>query len=227
MMRKYDTCFFERYAQISLETLLGKEFECLQVEDRPDLQSADGASIGIEVTRAMEQSKEAASGLLKEMAGVAPLAKDGKRKSEEELIARSGYTYGLREGRYVGSKEYSFWAMALPLRHILKSKVSKCVNGFYGEYKKMGLYVFCKENLNETDVIKAYKYVMSLQEDSDIRYNRLYLSDISALHVCNLEDGLSEAARVVDFPIPQEMRKEFYLKAFRQQMDELSGSTCI
>ena len=57
--RKYDTCFFERYAQISLATLLGHEFDCLVNLDRPDLQSEDGKSIGIEVTRAMEESRAA------------------------------------------------------------------------------------------------------------------------------------------------------------------------
>lgn len=53
---KHDTCFFERYAQISLSTLLGSEFDSLVNLDRPDLQSPDGTSIGIEVTRAMEES---------------------------------------------------------------------------------------------------------------------------------------------------------------------------
>ena len=58
-MRKYGTCFFERYAKISLEALLGREFSGLVNKDRPDLQSPDGVSLGIEVTRAMEESREA------------------------------------------------------------------------------------------------------------------------------------------------------------------------
>ena len=67
-MRKFDTCFFERYAQITLETVLGKEYADLVNEDRPDLQKPD-KSLGIEVTRAMEPKKEAALTMLKEMAG--------------------------------------------------------------------------------------------------------------------------------------------------------------
>ena len=48
-MRNFDTCFFERYARITLETILGEEFGALMNEDRPDLQMPD-KSLGIEVT---------------------------------------------------------------------------------------------------------------------------------------------------------------------------------
>ena len=64
--RAFGTCFFEQYAQISLSALLGSEFDCLVNKDRPDLQSPDGKSIGIEVTRAMEESKQAEMALLKD-----------------------------------------------------------------------------------------------------------------------------------------------------------------
>ncbi|MBQ7751326.1 MAG: hypothetical protein IJR77_08960 [Bacteroidales bacterium] len=65
-MKRFDTCFFEQYAQISLSALLGSEFDCLENMDRPDLQSPDGKSLGIEVTRAMEESKGAELALLKD-----------------------------------------------------------------------------------------------------------------------------------------------------------------
>ena len=68
-MRKFDTCFFERYARITLETILGEEFGALVNEDRPDLQMPD-KSLGIEVTRAMEPHKDVAQEMLKEMAGL-------------------------------------------------------------------------------------------------------------------------------------------------------------
>jgi hypothetical protein len=58
-MRKFDTCFFERYARITLETILGEEFGALVNEDRPDLQMPD-KSLGIEVTRAIERHKDVA-----------------------------------------------------------------------------------------------------------------------------------------------------------------------
>lgn len=57
--REFGTCFFEQYAQISLSALLGREFDSLVNRDRPDLQTPDGMTVGIEVTRAMEESKSA------------------------------------------------------------------------------------------------------------------------------------------------------------------------
>ena len=212
--RKFGTCFFEQYAQISLSALLGSEFDCLVNRDRPDLQSMDGHSIGIEVTRAMEESKNAQLELLKDVAGITPA---GRRDEELDQILEYGYSYGLREGKYIGVKELSYWSMALPLRRIIESKVSKVGNGFYGHYDKMGLFIFSRENLRESEAFKAMDYTISLQKYLDIRYNRLYLADVNDLFVCNLDDGLKESSRLVRYAVTQEQRKEFYLEAVRRQ----------
>ena len=100
--RKFDTCFFERYAQITLEAFLGKEYSELVNEDRPDLQMPD-MSMGIEVTRAMEARKDAHSAMLQEMAGIELQEED---KEEVAKIISSGYGYGLQDGKYVGHLEY-------------------------------------------------------------------------------------------------------------------------
>lgn len=212
--RKFGTCFFEQYAQISLSALLGSEFDCLVNRDRPDLQSMDGHSIGIEVTRAMEESKNAQLELLKDVAGITPA---GRRDEELDQILEYGYSYGLREGKYIGVKELSYWSMALPLRRIIESKVSKVGNGFYGHYDKMGLFIFSRENLRESEAFKAMDYTISLQKYLDIRYNRLYLADVNDLFVCNLDDGLKESSRLVRYAVTQEQRKAFYLEAVRRQ----------
>ena len=88
--RAFGTCFFEQYAQISLSALLGSEFDCLVNRDRPDLQSEDCRSIGIEVTRAMEESKRAEQELLKDIAGITPAPRD----EEMEQILENGYATG-------------------------------------------------------------------------------------------------------------------------------------
>ncbi len=212
--RKFGTCFFEQYAQISLSALLGSDFDCLVNRDRPDLQSMDGHSIGIEVTRAMEESKNAQLELLKDVAGITPA---GRRDEELDQILEYGYSYGLREGKYIGVKELSYWSMALPLRRIIESKVSKVGNGFYGHYDKMGLFIFSRENLRESEAFKAMDYTISLQKYLDIRYNRLYLADVNDLFVCNLDDGLKESSRLVRYAVTQEQRKAFYLEAVRRQ----------
>ena len=135
--RPFGTCFFEQYAQITLATFLGGEMTSLVNRDRPDLQSPDGASVGIEVTRAMEESKLAQEALMKDIAGVTPSPRD----EEIEQILEYGYAYGLKKGKYIVLKELSYWSMAHPMKRILESKVSKVGNGFYGHFGKMGLFV--------------------------------------------------------------------------------------
>lgn len=211
--RPFGTCFFESYAQISLSAILGSEFDCLVNRDRPDLQSRDDRSIGIEVTRAMEESKKAEEALLRDIAGITP----APRGEEIDQILEYGYAYGLQEGKYIGVKELSYWSMALPLRRILESKVSKVGNGFYGRYEKMGLFVFCREDMKESEAVKAMNYTIQLQKYLDIRYNRLYLADVNDLFVCNLDDGLKDSFRLVRYPITQSQRKVFFSEAIKRQ----------
>ena len=213
---KHPTRFFEQYAQISLAELLGSEFAPLVNLDRPDLQSPDGCSIGIEVTRAMEESKLAEEALLKDIAGITECKED----EDIDQILEYGYGYGLRGGKYIGVRELPYWSMALPLRRILESKVSKVGNGFYGHFDKMGLFVFSKDNLRETDALKAMNYVMGLQKYLDVRYNRLYLADVDDLFACNLDDGISAAARLARYKVSQAQRRAFYAEAISRQLSE-------
>lgn len=211
-MSQFDTCFFERYAKISLETLLDEGFSSLVNKDRPDLQSPDGVSLGIEVTRAMPESKEAARSMLKEMAGVVPVPEE---REDYDTILTSGYGYGLQGGRYVGTKEYDYWSLALPMRRILESKVRKAGDGFYGSFKTLDLYVFCKDSLSEMEVLDTVRYTIGLQEEQTERYRFLYLSEISGLNVCNLTGDISDTYRVSRHPITAAQRKEFFHKALQ------------
>lgn len=131
--QKYDTCFFEKYAKIELDAVLGHDFDELVNLDRPDLQSPGSCRLGIEVTRAMEESKAAGLSLLQDIAGLT------KTLPEEDLdrVLLSGYAYGLQTGKYVGVKEMPYWKMALPMRRILESKVSKVASGFYGRFDRL------------------------------------------------------------------------------------------
>lgn len=209
--RKFDTCFFERYAQITLETLLGSRYADLVNEDRPDLQMPD-KSLGIEVTRAMEPSKDVAKSLLKEMAGLEIKEDD---KEEMEQIISSGYGYGLQEGRYIGQIEYEYWALAQPLRRIIKSKVGKVGSGFYGNFDEFGLYIFCKDNLSEEEVILTMEYTSDLQRNLDMRYSKMYLSLIDRLYVCDLTnvDRLVKKTECTSYEIDRRMCKEFFLSS--------------
>ena len=213
--REFGTCFFEQYAQITLSALLGREFDGLVNRDRPDLQSPDGRSLGVEVTRAMQQSKYAAEQMLLDVAGQTPPPRD----AEIEQILENGYAFGLQEGKYIGVKELAYWTMALPLRHIIESKVGKVGNGFYGHFDKTDLFVFSLENLGATEALKAMNYTLSLQKCLDNRFDRLYLADVDDLFVCNLNDGLTESSRMLRYRISQEQRRDFYQEAVRRQND--------
>lgn len=209
--RKFDTCFFERYAQITLETCLGPEYAALVNEDRPDLQMPD-RSLGIEVTRAMEPRKDAAMSMLKEMAGFEVAEQD---REEVDQIIKSGYGYGLQEGKYMGHLEYEYWSLAQPLRRIIESKVSKVGSGFYGEFAEYGLYIFCKDNLTEEEVILTMEYTSDLQRHLDVKYSKMYLSLIDRLYVCDLTkvDYLHHKTKCTSHEISRKMCKDFFLKA--------------
>ena len=210
-MRKFDTCFFERYARISLMTLLGQEYAALINEDRPDLQMED-KSLGIEVTRAMEPRKDVAREMLQEMAGLEVQESD---REEMREILRSGYGYGLQDGRYIGHLEYEYWALALPLRRIIASKIEKVGSGFYGDFKEFGLYIFCKDNLSHDEVILTMEYASDLQRHLDVKYSKMYLSLIDRLYVCDLTqvDRLDHKTTCTSHDISREMCKEFFLQA--------------
>ena len=215
-IRKFGTCFFEQYAQISLSALLGREFESLVNLDRPDLQSPAGRAIGIEVTRAMEESREAEEELLKDLSGFTRTQED----EDIDNILEYGYAFGLHCGKYIGIRELPYWKMALPMRRIIESKVAKVGSGFYGNFDKMGLFVFSKDNLGEADALKTMNYTISIQKYQDIRYNRLYLADVDDLFVCNLDDGITPGSRLIRYKISQEQRREFYLEAVRRQLGQ-------
>ena len=209
---KFDTCFFERYAHICLETLLGESYKPLINVDRPDLQMPDH-SLGIEVTRAMEPKKDVAHDLLKEMAGFEVSNED---KEEVAQIIKSGYGYGLQNGKYIGHLEYDYWALAQPLRRIIESKVHKVGSGFYGEFNEYGLYIFCKDDLTEEEVLMTIDYTCDLQRHLDIKYSKMYLSLIDKLYVCDLSssDHTEGPAKCASHEITPGMRRLFFMQAF-------------
>ena len=212
--RKFDTCFFERYAQITLETCLGSHYAALVNEDRPDLQMPDG-SLGIEVTRAMEPNKDVAISMLKEMAGFEVAEQD---REEVDQIIKTGYGYGLQEGKYIGHLEYEYWALAQPLRRIIESKVRKVGSGFYGEFAEYGLYIFCKDDLSEEEVRLTMEYACDLQRHIDIRYSTMYLSLIDKLYVCDLKgaDCTAEPGRCSSYDLSRGMRRLFFMEAYAE-----------
>jgi hypothetical protein len=203
---KFDTCFFERYAMVSLATLLGEHYAHLVNRDRPDLQDEE-QGIGIEVTRAIRENKNVANALVNEMAG-----EDIKEVNAEDLqhINQSGYAYGLDDGSIIGRNEYEFWSLALPLKRILEIKMNKVNDGFYGDFDEFGLFVFTKEDLDIDQIKQTIAFMMEKQAYQNRLYSRLFLSQIQTLFDCDLETG-----RYRKFKISEEQRRSFYEEAIK------------
>ncbi len=211
--RKYDTCFFERYAMLQLQMLLGHKFDNLANRDRPDLQSVGSNSLGIEVTRAMEGGKEAALQMLKDISGMTKDEYDNA--ADFQTIIESGYGYGLREGSFIGGIELDYWKSAQPMMDIISNKVSKVSSGFYGCFDEFGLFIFSKEHINVINAFDTVQYTLNLQQPFDTKYSRLYISAISDFYACNLEDGISPDFRVTSIKVDELMRRDLFLSALR------------
>ena len=203
---KFDTCFFERYAMVSLATLLGEHYAHLVNRDRPDLQDEE-QSIGIEVTRAIRENKNVANALVNEMAG-----EDIKEVNAEDLrhINQSGYAYGLGDGSIIGRNEYEFWSLALPLKRILEIKMDKVNNGFYGDFDEFGLFVFTKEDLDLDQIKQTIACMREKQAYQNRLYSRLFISQIQAMFDCDLETG-----QYKKYKVSREQRRQFYEEAIR------------
>ena len=206
---KFDTCFFERYAMVSLATLLGEHYAHLVNRDRPDLQDEE-QSIGIEVTRAIRENKNVANALVNEMAG-----EDIKEVNAEDLrhINQSGYAYGLGDGTLVGRNEYEFWSLALPLKRILEIKMNKVNDGFYGDFDEFGLFVFTKEDLDLDQVKQTIAFMMEKQAYQNRLYSRLFLSQIQTLFDCDLETGQCKK-----YKVSRDQRRQFYDEAIKTDL---------
>ncbi|MDD4847913.1 MAG: hypothetical protein PHR53_04000 [Bacteroidales bacterium] len=204
-MPKYDTCFFERYAKISLETLIGPKYAQLMNKDRPDLQDLKH-SIGIEVTRAIREDKNVAQALVDEMKGI----DTPKNRFEKPAADFLPYTFGLNKAFNVGAMEYDYWNLALPLQRMLKSKIEKVGNGFYGSFREFGLYVFSKDDMSAEEIQTAMNYTIELQQYQTLQYHFLFISQIQELSVCHLQQHTIQS-----FTIETDQAHQFYEKALR------------
>ena len=198
---KYDTCFFERYAMYSLGRLVGPRYLGLTCSDRPDLQD-DEHGIGIEVTRAISENKVDAHALINGMAGetVIEINPDVLQR-----IKQSGYSYGLDSSFSLGERETDYWALALPMKRILLSKIRKVSDGFYGHYDEFGLYVFTNYDLVAEEVDEIIGFVTEAQQGLEDCYDRLFITQIDTLFDCDLKEGHFNC-----LPIDPELRKQFY-----------------
>lgn len=198
---KFDTCFFERYAMVSLAALMGEHYAHLVNRDRPDLQD-EQRGIGIEVTRAIRENKNVANALVNEMAGKNVVEVN---PAELQQIKQSGYAYGLGDGTIIGRNEYEYWSLALPMKRILEIKMDKVNNGFYGDFQEFDLFVFTKEAIDAAQIEQTIAFMMQYQAQQSVGYSRLFVSQIQTMFVCDLVSGRFEEKK-----ISRAQRRRFY-----------------
>lgn len=203
LLPKFDTTFFERYAKIVLVDLLGGKYANLVNRDRPDLQDI-GAGIGIEVTRAMVTGRDDAISLITDMAGA-----DDISESDMERIRKFGYSYGIHR-RIVGKIEEEFWSLAIPLRRVIESKVTKVANGFYGNFDEFGLFVFSKDELSLEYATQTMDYTIEIQHGKSRRYVTMYIFDTHSLFVCDLVNDI-----VTQVNVTTEQCEVYYMEALK------------
>jgi len=203
LLPKFDTTFFERYAKIVLVDLLGGKYANLVNRDRPDLQDI-GAGIGIEVTRAMVTGRDDAISLITDMAGA-----DDISESDMERIRKFGYSYGIHR-RIVGKIEEEFWSLAIPLRRVIESKVTKVANGFYGNFDEFGLFVFSKDELSLEYATQTMDYTIEIQHGKSRRYATMYVFDTHSLFVCDLVNDI-----VTQVNVTTEQCEVYYMEALK------------
>lgn len=201
---KFDTTFFERYAMIALQTMLGDKYAHLVNSDRPDLQDIEH-SLGIEVTRSIKENRTEAELLVNELAGTEIFCIN---ESDLHDIKFYGYAFGLNDGQFMGELEKRYWSLALPLKRIIKSKVHKVADGFYGNFNQFELFVFTKDNLTRHEVQLTVYYMTELQDANALRYAKLHIAQTDKLYVCDLKTQTVE-----EFLISKEQCHMFYKKA--------------
>ena len=208
---KFDTTFFERYAMIALHTMLGDKYAHLMNSDRPDLQDIN-QSLGIEVTRSMKENKTEAELLVNELAGDNIFCID---EADMQRIKLYGYAYGLNYGQYMGELEKRYWSLALPLKRIIKSKVHKVADGFYGDFDQFELFIFTKDDMTRHEIQLTVYYMTELQDSNAIRYAKLHIAQTDKLYGCDLKTQIVE-----EHPISKELCREFYQSAVGAAFNE-------
>jgi hypothetical protein len=90
----------------------------------------------------------------------------------------------------------------------IENKVKKVVNGFYGDFKEFGLYIFTKDDMTPEDLLAAMKLTMELQAGANYQFQTLYISEVQNLYVCDVA-----TLSYKQYPISDELCKKFFINS--------------
>ena len=114
----------------------------------------------------------------------------------------------------------------LSLKRIIASKIEKVGSGFYGDFNRYGLFVFCKYDLSPEDVRMLIGYARDLQRHLDIRYSEMYLAQSDRFYFCDLtvpsriapqtaESPMASDRSFKVFEISPDLRRSLFLETLR------------
>jgi len=166
-VKPFDTRYFERYARLSLVWAGGAEFSALRCADLPDLQAPD-RTLGVEVTRAMLQSRQEARTFSDEIAG---------RLSGYDLR----WLERLRRGAGPHCDSTDPYAEVLAA---IRKKVDRLESGDYDGFDRYGLYVFSAGDLSRAEALRAAAALGRMQRGLPRRYGALYLNQVQRMYFC-------------------------------------------
>ena len=193
---KLDTLFFEHYARITLADLLGGRYKNLVNRDKPDLQDRAG-NFGIEVTRAMEESRSEMDALESEL-----------MRRPVEMGEQNRLKPYLEQGEdtllYDG-KEVSFGADELKtgsdaLLAAVRSKIVLLPQ--YAPFSEYGLYVFSYGDISGGELRQAMEIIRREQAALSRQYKMLFVNDLPGFHLCDLAENTMQTFTVS----PQKLR---------------------
>ncbi len=180
---KLNTLFFEHYARITLADLLGGRYRTLVNRDKPDLQDKVG-DLGIEVTRAMEESRSEMDALESELMRQ-PVETGAQNRLRAYL--EPGEDYLLYDG-----KEVSFGADELKtgndaLLSSVRAKIELLPQ--YAPFREYGLYVFSFGDISDGELHSAMETIRREQVGLPRRYRMLFVNDLPGFHMCDLAEN--------------------------------------
>lgn len=191
--------YWECYAKILLENYFPQTFQGLSVEDKPDLQSCDGAK-GIEVTRAIEEKQIEAESLYVDICY-------GRTRNEEkaiEKIEKHGAKY--KAGILTSEGKDSF----ILILNSLERKLKTINKGQYRQCSEYYLFIHSEIYADTKMKEQALQQMLALSQKYKLFFSKIYVSVPEEIYIFDIERGAYSTiavSRIKQFEMAQQARE--------------------
>ena len=165
------TKYFEEIAKEKLASFVDEKFKCLELKDKPDLQSEE-LDIGIEVTRCLNKEDGATDAFCRETISSNMLFEE--RTEKLERMKAKGEIHQLDDGKTIAHIVFlDLFEKKNTLLYSIKEKIFKSKD--YKKFKTNCLYLFVNMSFNEYEIRNIIGGV------DDILFDHLFI---------DIEDGV-------------------------------------